>query len=1077
MRLQHIKVLDFGCIESADVEFGPGLNILHGPNDWGKTTLASAIRAVLLLLPNSSAAVDFRPWHRDKDPEVSLTFEHGGRIWRVEKTWSASTRRRAALYVSDDGETFRLDEEARGVDGKLRDLLGWGVAGPGGRGGTRGLPRSFLASVLLGEQAQPYGVFDLSLADDTDDSAKTRLRAALEAMAVDPLYERVVQESQAKVSEAFTDKGDRSRRRESPFRRVADDVARRREDAESWEKRYSESDAVEQRLADVDAERERLMSERIEALERRTRMQRDLDRIALLERTTERWSTLKARMDELDEIREAIATLDRELREDVARRSALEAEARREEASLQDRVARLAEAQARVGALKEGGHATEQLERRNLEHRRLECQASCRDVELRVDQFQAALEASAAVEASIQDEAARVGHLERVRGQVQEIDDAIARAVAGRRDAEACLVWARYHQAQQAVLEVEEAIAALAARRAERSVCRQAVDDARAAWTSLGLPSRDELAVLRRVASELELARAGLGGGLGLKIAIQKAILGSSLTVDGVSHAIDRVDGLEAHRELELVLPGVLTLEVRAGDRTARETWERATQAYAQAVEPVLARTGSSSVEALESASRAAETRLERLERAQAEADVRYEHAEARVSAMESLDDRRARAAEQRALLGDDATRLAELAPSQSDSAWASDVRRHAEAEHDARTRRDGMQGALLRIQVEAAAAQAETLRATAALRERLERLGLKDVAALPSLLEQARAELRTAQEAIVDVDRDLTALEARHAAVEAEAEAECTAASREVADGRQRFEAAQRSVAELDDRIAKGRGALGVRRTRLAQIDTMALAEAFARVNDELERCERPEHAVDASGLAALDESLARLETRLDAVNAEFRRHQGALAQIGGDVVRDRARAAREGLERALREEAEVELDYEAWKLLLTTLREAENDEGRHVGRVLARDIGQRLGELAKGRYGTLSLGPELQTLGLDTRDGLKPVSAFSEGLKEQLATLLRISVAEHLQGTLLLDDHLAQTDLERVAWFRELLQRRGEVTQILLLTCRPQEYLGAVHTTAEDPPVVDVTPSLRSIDLRRRIVRAGGG
>ena len=49
MRLLRLRVMDFAAIVNADVEFGKGLNVLYGPNDLGKSTLAESIRSVLLL--------------------------------------------------------------------------------------------------------------------------------------------------------------------------------------------------------------------------------------------------------------------------------------------------------------------------------------------------------------------------------------------------------------------------------------------------------------------------------------------------------------------------------------------------------------------------------------------------------------------------------------------------------------------------------------------------------------------------------------------------------------------------------------------------------------------------------------------------------------------------------------------------------------------------------------------------------------------------------------------------------------------------------------------------------------------
>ncbi|MFT5126613.1 MAG: putative ATP-dependent endonuclease of OLD family [Rhodothermales bacterium] len=52
MRLVSLNVENFKGVNSASLELGPGLNILYGPNELGKSTLAEAIRAILLLPPS-----------------------------------------------------------------------------------------------------------------------------------------------------------------------------------------------------------------------------------------------------------------------------------------------------------------------------------------------------------------------------------------------------------------------------------------------------------------------------------------------------------------------------------------------------------------------------------------------------------------------------------------------------------------------------------------------------------------------------------------------------------------------------------------------------------------------------------------------------------------------------------------------------------------------------------------------------------------------------------------------------------------------------------------------------------------
>ena len=54
------------------------------------------------------------------------------------------------------------------MDGRLREILRWGISEPGGTGGPKGLPTSFLATVLLSPQEEVSAVLRDSLQDDFD---------------------------------------------------------------------------------------------------------------------------------------------------------------------------------------------------------------------------------------------------------------------------------------------------------------------------------------------------------------------------------------------------------------------------------------------------------------------------------------------------------------------------------------------------------------------------------------------------------------------------------------------------------------------------------------------------------------------------------------------------------------------------------------------------------------------------------------------------------------------------------------------------------------------------------------------
>src|SRR5262249_41694400 len=167
MKLLSIKVENFRSIGKAKIDFGPGLNVLHGPNDLGKSSLAYAIRAALLLQAGSKESEDFVPWGAAADPQVELVFQtESQRIWRVRKTFGTGPQ--AFLDESRDGADFHVEARGREVDGRLRGLLRWGLTPPGGKGQVKGMPMTFLSTALLAEQDRVAAIFEQSLSKDSD---------------------------------------------------------------------------------------------------------------------------------------------------------------------------------------------------------------------------------------------------------------------------------------------------------------------------------------------------------------------------------------------------------------------------------------------------------------------------------------------------------------------------------------------------------------------------------------------------------------------------------------------------------------------------------------------------------------------------------------------------------------------------------------------------------------------------------------------------------------------------------------------------------------------------------------------
>ena len=200
MWIRELSVRHFAGIRSADVELDQGLNVLYGPNELGKSTLVRAIRAALLLQDSATAASDFVDWHTDHPPQVSLTLEtEPQRIWRIRKSFGRGAEGSSYLEFSRDGATFTQEAKGREVDGRIRELLRWGLPAPGGKGRRKGFSESFLSTTLLADQDDVTAVLRSGLDDDSDESGKRRLTEALQALAEDPVFQAVFAATQKRV--------------------------------------------------------------------------------------------------------------------------------------------------------------------------------------------------------------------------------------------------------------------------------------------------------------------------------------------------------------------------------------------------------------------------------------------------------------------------------------------------------------------------------------------------------------------------------------------------------------------------------------------------------------------------------------------------------------------------------------------------------------------------------------------------------------------------------------------------------------------------------------------------------------
>jgi len=123
MKLKKIQLHPFGGVADRSFTFKDGLNVIEGPNEFGKSTLSNALWHILFtqskLTPSKLKKVMGRwlPKPNGDHVSVSLQFEADCKIWTLNKSWGA----RAESSLEESGGQSIADPNT--VQEKLFELL------------------------------------------------------------------------------------------------------------------------------------------------------------------------------------------------------------------------------------------------------------------------------------------------------------------------------------------------------------------------------------------------------------------------------------------------------------------------------------------------------------------------------------------------------------------------------------------------------------------------------------------------------------------------------------------------------------------------------------------------------------------------------------------------------------------------------------------------------------------------------------------------------------------------------------------------------------------------------------------
>jgi uncharacterized protein YhaN len=119
MLINTLHIRRFGCLDDFEAKFRPGLNVIRGPNESGKSTLHQALLMALIELPNQNKKNSvWRAWGSDRWYRLQLTFvDPAGREYQITKDFQTGLHE---ICLPDGESTTSRDQ----IQSALERVLG-----------------------------------------------------------------------------------------------------------------------------------------------------------------------------------------------------------------------------------------------------------------------------------------------------------------------------------------------------------------------------------------------------------------------------------------------------------------------------------------------------------------------------------------------------------------------------------------------------------------------------------------------------------------------------------------------------------------------------------------------------------------------------------------------------------------------------------------------------------------------------------------------------------------------------------------------------------------------------------------
>ncbi len=262
MNLQKVRLFPFGGTLERDVDFSSGVNVILGPNEAGKSTLVSAIFAILFfassLRKNSSDWKDYfapyMPYPHGDTIQVSLAFKCGrGKEYILERAWGEVKKDR--LHLPDSSEVNNPDTIAE----LLSPLLQYG--------------RGTYEGVFLARQADLLHTVELlrSNSEATGSMAETLRNLVFQSggISLEVLKEALLNEKDELLKLWDLQKGvpQGGRGIDNPYKRGRGEILSAYYEVEELKRKIREGTALEVRVENLSVQLGEIVHEKKEKLE------------------------------------------------------------------------------------------------------------------------------------------------------------------------------------------------------------------------------------------------------------------------------------------------------------------------------------------------------------------------------------------------------------------------------------------------------------------------------------------------------------------------------------------------------------------------------------------------------------------------------------------------------------------------------------------------------------------------------------------------------------------------------------------------------------------------------------------